>query len=93
MRVLDLYLLSVIGELPADSSGAVDELIRGTFRSLPDETWQKTLERELHVGPDLKQHIAGNVGGLQILRTRPRSNGDIGKVRKVGGGRKLLTPH
>ena len=57
MRVLDLYVLSVIGELPADSSAVVDELIRGTFPSLPDETWQKTLESELHVGPDLKQHI------------------------------------
>jgi hypothetical protein len=65
VRVLDLYVLSLIGELPVDSSAVVAELIRRTFPSSPDDTWQAALERELHLGPNLKRKIQTMWAGYQ----------------------------
>jgi hypothetical protein len=57
LRLLDDYVLDIIGALPAETHPVLLEVVRLAYPNTPGGTWREVLENELEVGPDLKRRI------------------------------------
>jgi hypothetical protein len=57
LRLLDDYVLDVIGVLPDETSPALLEVVRLAFPDTPGHTWREVLENELELEPNLKRRI------------------------------------
>jgi hypothetical protein len=65
MRVLDMYVLAIIGQLSDESSAVVDELTRLAFRGSEEASWENTIERELQLGPRIRDSLRDMWEGYQ----------------------------
>jgi hypothetical protein len=57
LRLLDDYVLDVIGELPEETHPLLLEVVRLAYPNTPGATWRGVLENELGLEPDLKRKI------------------------------------
>jgi hypothetical protein len=57
LRLLEDYVLDVIGALPAETNPVHLEAARLGFPNTPGDTWQEILENRLELEPDLKRKI------------------------------------
>ena len=57
LRLLDDYVLDVIGALPDETHPVLMEVVRLAYPDTPGHTWREVLEIELELGPNLKRRI------------------------------------
>ena len=57
LRLLDDYVLDVIGALPEETHPALLAVVRLAYPNTPGATWRGVLEKELGLEPDLKRKI------------------------------------
>jgi hypothetical protein len=57
LRLLDDYVLDVIGALPDETHHVLLEVVRLAYPNTPGATWREVLENELGLEPDLKRQI------------------------------------
>lgn len=57
LRLLDDYVLDVIGALPDETHAVLLEVVRLAYPDIPGGTWREVLENELELEPDLKKRI------------------------------------
>ena len=57
LRLLDDYVLDVIGALPDETPPVLLEVVRLAYPDTPGVTWREVLENELELQPDLKRQI------------------------------------
>jgi hypothetical protein len=57
LRLLDDYVLDIIGALPSDTHPVLLEVVRLAYPKTAGATWQEVLENELQLEPDLKSRI------------------------------------
>jgi|ERR1700682_3220533 hypothetical protein len=57
LRLLDDYVLDVIGALPDETHPVLLEVVRLAYPDAPGRTWREVLENELQLEPDLKRRI------------------------------------
>jgi hypothetical protein len=57
LRLLDDYVLDVIGALPEETHPVLLEVVRLAYPDTPGHTWREVLEKELGLEPDLKRRI------------------------------------
>jgi len=57
LRLLDDYVLDVIGALPEETHAVLLEVVRLAYPNTPGATWRGVLENELELEPDLKRKI------------------------------------
>jgi hypothetical protein len=57
LRLLDDYVLDVIGALPDETHRVLLEVVRLAYPDTPGNTWRQVLENELELEPNLKRRI------------------------------------
>jgi hypothetical protein len=57
LRLLDDYVLDVVGALPAETHPVLLKVVRLAYPNTPGNSWQQVLENELELAPDLKRKI------------------------------------
>lgn len=57
LRLLDDYVLDVIGALPDETPAVLLEVVRLAYPDTPGHTWREVLENELELEPSLKRRI------------------------------------
>src|ERR1700680_928907 len=57
LRLLDDYVLDIIGALPDETPHVLLEVVRLAYPSTPGDTWREVLENELDLQSDLKRKI------------------------------------
>jgi hypothetical protein len=57
LRLLDDYVLDIVGALPPETHRVLLEVARLGFPNTPGDTWQEILENRLELEPDLKPKI------------------------------------
>jgi len=57
LRLLDDYVLDIIGALPSETHPVLLEVVRLAYPKTAGATWQEVLENELQLEPDLKPRI------------------------------------
>jgi hypothetical protein len=57
LRLLDDYVLDIIGALPAETHPVLLEVVRLAYPNTAGATWQEVLENELQLEPDFKRKI------------------------------------
>src|ERR1700674_59122 len=57
LRLLDGYVLDVIGALPDEPPAVLLEVVHLAYPDTPGRTWREVLENELELEPDLKRRI------------------------------------
>lgn len=67
LRLLDDYVLDVIGALPGETQPVLLEVVRLAYPDAPGHTWREVLENELDLEPDLKRRILSMWRDYQTL--------------------------
>ena len=57
LRLLDDYVLDVIGALPDETPPVLLKVVHLAYPNTPGHTWREVLENELELQPDLKRKI------------------------------------
>jgi hypothetical protein len=57
LRLLDDYVLDVVGALPAETHPVLLEVVHLAYPNTAGATWQEVLENELGLEPDLRRKI------------------------------------
>jgi hypothetical protein len=76
LRLLDDYVLDVIGALPEETHPALLEIVRLAYPDTPGATWRAVLENELELEPDLKRAILSMWREYQQLMAGEGSTAD-----------------
>jgi hypothetical protein len=76
LRLLDDYVLDVIGALPEETQPVLLEVVRLAYPNTPGDTWREVLENELELEPDLKRKILSMWLDYQQLTAGQGETGD-----------------
>jgi hypothetical protein len=57
LRLLDDYVLDIVGALPTETHPVLLEVVRLAYPNTAGDTWQEVLENKLGLEPDLKRKI------------------------------------
>ena len=82
LRLLDNYVLDIIGALPAGNSDVLLRVVRSAFPNTAGETWQEILENELHIGSSLRPKIHSLWVGYQ---EHTASQGEVARPEQFTG--------
>jgi hypothetical protein len=67
LRLLDDYVLDVIGALPDETAPALLAVVHLAYPNTPGRTWREVLENELELEPNLKRRILSMWRDYQLL--------------------------